>query len=66
MLFLYDIYSGLYRSFANRRNYHEKIKTGTVHMKNIYLSLRKIFAKIIIPPSLNVVKMLYKCCVNVV
>ena len=33
----------------------EKINSGTVHMKNIFPSLRNIFAKIIIPASLNVV-----------
>ena len=44
----------------------EKINSGTVHMKNIFPSLRNIFAKIIIPASLNVVSMLCRCCVNVV
>ena len=44
----------------------EKINSGTVHMKNIFPSLRNIFAKIIIPASLNVVSMLCRCCVDVV
>ena len=45
---------------------NEKTNSGTVHMINIFLSLRNNFAKIIIPASLNVVSMLCRCCVNVV
>lgn len=49
-------YGGI--SLADMRNYYEKIDAGTVHPKNIFLSVRNILAKIIIPASLDVVEML--------
>jgi hypothetical protein len=45
-------------SLADMRNHYEKVDAGTVHPKNIFLSLRNILAKIIILASLDVVEML--------